>query len=189
MVGILVTRCRPLVRPARADRRAERRRLARCDALSSRLAELHAIRVVLARAAETVSHGWVQGGWFSVDTPTGEVMVTAYDVRLVRDHPVTGACLVGGIVEAAGGPAAARTQLVQRTLDLTWHALRDDSAPPAALVPTPPVRTMRLLDLTRWNDSPGRTRTEAVDLLRAARRLAELHSDACRVERLALTRA
>src|SRR5216110_2732117 len=94
MVGSLVTRSRPLVRPARADRRAERRRLARCDALSSRLAELHAIGDVLARAAETVSHGWVQGGWFSVDTPTGEVMVMAYDVRMVRDHPVTGACLV-----------------------------------------------------------------------------------------------
>ena len=188
-MSILVTRSRPLTRRTRLDRRAERRRLARCDALSARLAELHAIGEVLTEAAEVIRHGWVQGGWFSVATRKGEVMVTAYDVRLARDHPVTGACLVGGIVEAAGGPAAARTQLVQRTLDLTWHALRDDSASPAVLTPSPPVRTMRLLDLTRWNDAPGRTRAEVIELLASARRLVEVHSDACRAERLGLAPA
>jgi hypothetical protein len=185
-VDDLVTRSRPPVRQARADRRAERRRLARCDALSSRLAELHSVRALLAQAAEVVSAGWVQGGWFTVGTPTGEVVVTAYDLRLVDTYPVTGACLVGGVIYAAGGPEYARTQLVQRTLDVTWHAMREDVDLPVVVCPSPQVRTTYLLDLTRWNDARGRTRAEVVDLLGSARHLAEVHSDACRAERLAL---
>ena len=59
------------------------------------------------------------------------------------------------IVLAAGGPDHARTQLVQRTLDLTWHDLRDDSEPSSVLCPSPQVRTLRLLDLTHWNDAPA----------------------------------
>jgi hypothetical protein len=188
-VSNLVTHSRPLVRQARSDRRSERRRLARCDALSSRLAELHAIRAVLTQAAEVVSHGWVQGAWFSVATPVRDVAVTVYDLRMVRDNPVTGACLVGSVVHAAGGPEMARTQLVQRTLDLTWHALHEDLEPPAVVCPSPQVRTMRLLDLTHWNDERGRTQAEVVDLLGSARHLAEAHGDACRAERLALDRA
>ncbi len=157
---------------ARHDHRAERRRLARCDALSSRLAELRSIRDVLAQAAEMVGHGWVQDAWFTVGTPRGEVAVTAFDLRLVDTYPVTGACLAGAVVHAGGGPAAVGSQLTQRTLDLTWHALREGAVPPAALCPSPQVRTMRLLDLTRWNDARGRTQAEVVDLLGAARHVA-----------------
>ncbi|HET7431227.1 MAG TPA: hypothetical protein VFJ89_06955 [Nocardioides sp.] len=180
-----VTTSRP-VRP-RPHSRVERRRLDRCDALSARLAELHAIGDVLTRAADLVGRGWVQGGWFSVATPGGEVALTAYDVRMVRDHPVTGACLVGSLVHAAGGPEQARSQLVQRTLDLTWHALRDDGEQPAVLCPSPPVRALRLLDLTRWNDAPARTCGDVVDLLTSTRSLASAQADAGRAEREALT--
>lgn len=184
----LVTRLRRPIRPAHQESRAQRRRLARVDALSARLAELHAIRSLLARAGEVVSHGWVQGGWFTLATPGGEVMVTAHDLQLAKDHPVTGACLVGAIVHAAGGPEVARTQLVQRTLDLTWHALREDLERPPVLCPSPPVRTVRLLDLTRWNDAPGRTQGEVLDLLGAARHLADVHGEAYRAERQAVSR-
>ena len=134
-MGSLVTWSRPPVGQARPDPRSERRRLDRCDTLSSRLAELHAIRAVLSEAAEVVSHGWVQGAWFTVATPVRQVAVTVYDLRMVRDHPVTGACLVGSVVYAAGGPEMARTQLVQRTLDLTWHALHEDVEPSRGRVP------------------------------------------------------
>lgn len=154
--------------------RAERRRLARCDALSARLAELHAIGDLLSEAVAVVGSGWVQNAWFAVATPRGERLLTAHQVRQVYVYPVTGACLAGSIVLAAGGPDLAPTQLVQRTLDLTWHALRDDLGPPAVLCPSPPVRTMRLRDLTRWNDAPGRTRSEVTDLLGSARDLAGL---------------
>ena len=170
----------------RHGHRVERRRLARCDALSARLAELQSIRDLLAQAAEVVAHGWVQGGWFSVGTPTGEVVVTAYHLRLVDTYPVTGACLAGAVVHAAGGPATVGSQLTQRSLDLTWHALRDDEALPAVLCPSPQVRTMRLLDLTRWNDARGRTRADVVGLLGSAQSLAAEHSAVCRVEQTAL---
>jgi hypothetical protein len=169
-------------RPARRERRADQRRLARCDAASARLAELHTMRGVLTEAAEVVRHGWVQGGWFTVGTPTGEVVLTAYDLRLVETYPVTGACLVGSIVHAAGGPQRAHSQLVQRTLDLTWHALRDDAEPPGVLCPAPPVRAMRLLDLTRWNDARGRAQADVVHLLDATRHLADRHALATHAE-------
>jgi hypothetical protein len=155
--------------------RGERRRLARCDAVAARLAELHAIGGLLSEAAAVIGTGWVQNAWFAVATPGGERLLTAHQVRQVYVYPVTGACLAGSIVLAAGGPDQARTQLVQRTLDLTWHALRDDLEPPTVLCPSPPVRTMRLLDLTRWNDSRERTRTDVTDLLGCAKDLVGLH--------------
>jgi hypothetical protein len=174
-MGSLMT-ARPLVAdPPQVSARAERRRLAECDAASARLGELHAIGELLADAASVVEHGWVQDAWFAVATPRGPRLLTARLVRHVYQYPVTGACLAGAVVLAAGGPDQARTQLVQRTLDLTWYALRDDSEPPAVLCPSPPVRTLRLLDLTRWNDAPGRIQSEVVDLLGSAGRLAEAH--------------
>jgi hypothetical protein len=161
--------------PPRPSTRAERRELARCDASAARLAELHAIRDLLSDATEVLAHGWVQHAWFAVATPRGQRLLTAQEVRHVYVYPVTGACLAGSVVLAAGGPDQARTQLVQRTLDLTWHALRDDSEPPAVLCPSPQVRAMRLLDLTRWNDAPGRSRSEVLGLLGAAGHLAVRH--------------
>lgn len=170
----------------RRVRRAERRRLKRQDALSSRLAELHAIRTLLGQAAEVVDAGWVQGAWFTVATVGGERAVTAYDLGMVVDQPVTGACLVGAVVQAAGGPADVRSQLVQRTLDVTWHALREDPDQPVRWCPGPCVRTMHLLELTFWNDLPGRTQREVVDLLRAARRTAAVQEELCRAEQAEL---
>ena len=153
----------------RRDRRAERRRLKRQDRLSARAAQLHAIRDLLEQAADVVSHGWVQGSWFRVATAGGERVVTAYDLRLAIDHPVMGACLVGAVVHAAGGPETVRSQRVQRTLDVVWHALREDPDQPVRWCPGPPRRMLHVLDLTAWNDSAGRTQDEVVDLLLSAR--------------------
>jgi hypothetical protein len=148
----------------------------RRDAIAVRLAELDAIGDLLSEAADLVGSGWVQNAWFAVATPQGERLLTAEQVKQVYVYPVTRACLAGSVVLAAGGPDQASTQLVQRTLDLTWHALREDPEPPAVLCPSPPVRRMRLRDLTRWNDAPRRTRVEVTDLLGSARDLAWLHS-------------
>ena len=93
----------PLRCPSRRERRAERRRLRHLDALSSRLAELHAIRDLLEQTASVVDAGWVKGARFTVATATGDRAVTAHDLDLVVDRSVTGACLVGGVVQAAGG--------------------------------------------------------------------------------------
>jgi hypothetical protein len=176
-------------RSSRGDRRAERRRLARCDALSSRLAELSSMQGLLDGAAQVVRHGWVQHGWFRVATPDGQVVVTAYDLRPLRNAPVTGACLVGAVVHVAGGPAKARTQLVQRTLDLTWRVLYDDLQTSRLSCPSPQVRTMRVQDLTRWNDVRGRTQGQVVELLVGARQHAGTLTVACRAEQSDLARA
>jgi len=170
----------------RRARWAERRRLKRQDALSSRLAELQAIGALLEQAAEVVEAGWVQGAWFTVATPGGDRAVTAYDMGLAVTQPVTGACLVGAVVQAAGGPAEVRSQLVQRSLDLTWHALREDPVRPVRWCPGPCVRTMHVLELTFWNDARGRTQREVADLLVAARQIADVQRDVCRSEQAEL---
>jgi hypothetical protein len=166
-------------RSRRHERWAERRRLKRQDALSGRLAELHAVRALLEQAAEVVSGGWVQGAWFTIATASGKRAVTADDQGEAANRPVTGACLVGAVAQAAGGLATVRSQLVRRTLDLVWHALRED--------PDRPVRrTMRVLELTRWNDALGRTQGEVVDLLLAAQQTADVQRDMCRAEQAEL---
>ena len=72
-----------LTRPGRDERRAERRRLKSQDAVSRRLAELHAMGALLERAADVVGAGWVQGAWFTVATPGGKRDVTAYDLPMM----------------------------------------------------------------------------------------------------------
>jgi hypothetical protein len=173
-------------RAARRERRAERRRLKHHDALSRQLAELHAIRALLEQTAAVVSAGWVQGAWFTVASASGKRTVTAYELPVVANQPVTGACLVGAVVQAAGGPATVRSQLVQRTLDLAWHALREDPDRPVQWCPGPRMRMLGVLELTRWNDAGGRTQGEVVDLLTAARRTVDVQRSLCLAEQAEL---
>ena len=172
------THVRPLGWRARRRQQKQERR---------RLAELHAIRALLEQAVQVVSSGWVQGAWFSVDTPGGTRPVTAYDLYLVEERPVVGACLVGAVVHAAGGPATVRSQLVQRTLDLTWHALSESEREPVRWCPSPAVRTAHVRDLTRWNDQPQRTAGQVSSLLQSAVHLADAQIETRRAEQRALT--
>ena len=185
-MSAVMTRTVRLDRPGRRERRAARRRLRRIDALSAQLAQLQTIQSLLEQATEVVLGGWVQGAWFAVDVGGTTRMVIAQEVRLTADHPVTGACLVGAVVQAGGGPPAVRTQPVQRALDLIWHSLREDAAQPVRWCPGPPMRTMHVLDLTYWNDAPGRTRGDVVGLLRSSMASAEAQRERCRSELLAL---
>jgi hypothetical protein len=170
----------------RRERRQARRRLKRQDVVSSRLAELHAMHQLLERAVEVVGTGWLQRGWFAVTSFEGPRVVTAYNLDDAVEKPVIGACLVGSVVQGAGGPAAVRTQLVQRTLDLLWHTLREEPERSVRWCPDPRTRTLRVLDLTRWNDAPARTRGEVVGLLLAAQQTATRERDRYRAEQLAL---
>ena len=176
----------PQVRSGRRERRAERKRLRRHGELAARLAELHAISALLDASAEVVRAGWVQGAWFTVSTPGGTRDVTAYDLKSAVDRPVSGACLVGAVVQAAGGPASVRSQLVQRTLDLVWHVLREDPDRPVRWCPGPRARLMAVLELTRWNDAAERTQDEVADLLVVARQAAGRQRELCHADRAAL---
>jgi hypothetical protein len=57
---------------------------------------------------------------------------------------------------------------VQRTLDLTWHALNEGPRQPVRWCPAPPIRAAHLRDLTRWNDHHQRTSQHVSALLDAA---------------------
>ncbi len=173
-------------RTTRRERRAERRRLMRLDALSAQQAELHAIGELLDDAAAVVGAGWIQGAWFNVETSGGSRPLTAYDVGLAEDLPVVGACLVGAVVQAAGGPASVRSQLVQHSLELTRHVLVEPGGQ-VRWCPGPSLRMMTVLELTRWNDAPGRTSDEVIGLLVSARHSAAAQRQNCRVERMELS--
>lgn len=182
----VVTRPELPVRPGRRERRAARRRLRRVDALSAQLAQLLALRTLLEDAVEIVRRGWIQGAWFAVDLGDRTRAVSAPEIGLTRDHEVTGACLVGAVVQAGGGPEAVRSQPVQRALDLVWHSLREDAGQRVRWCPGPPVRMIHVLDLTHWNDAPGRTRGDVVELLRSTVATADAQRERCRSERAAL---
>ncbi len=150
------------------DRRREQQRLARQDRLGAHLAELRRIGELVADARALVGSGWVQGRWLVHRDADGRLREV---VGRDREVPVSGACLVGSLVQAGGGVAALGTQPVQRALDATWHALHGDPGAPVRWCPAPPVRLQHVRDLAGWNDAAGRTRDEVVGLLHAAERL------------------
>lgn len=160
-------------RLGRCERSRLRRVLAEHDRHAARVAELAGIRALLDLASALVITGWVQHGWFVREDRTGRRhIITAHNLHVLPDAPVSGVCLVGAVVHAAGGPRTARTQLVQRTLDLTWHTLYRRSIEPVHWCPAPPVRAAHLRDLTQWNDDPQRTAADITTLLGAANEVA-----------------
>jgi hypothetical protein len=171
-------------REIRRARREERRRRARDDQITARLGELHHIRMLLEDAVTVVSAGWVQHGWFAVADDRGRPrLVTAHNLHVASEAPVAAACLVGSIVHAGGGPSRVRSQLVQRALDLTWHALYESQQEPVRWCPAPVIRAAHLRDLTRWNDDSDRTAGQVTELLRTAIRTAEVQADLLRHQR------
>jgi hypothetical protein len=177
---------RRLVRERRsADRReriAEARRLAAQDRTSARLAELHHLQLVLLDARELVLNGWVQHGWFAFADETAEPpSTTVGPLPPVAARPVVGACLVGAVVQAGGGVPAAASQPVQRALDLTWQTLYGVSFGPSHWCPAPTVRAAHVRQLTRWNDSPDRTREDVAALLTGTASVVAAEADRLRV--------
>jgi hypothetical protein len=140
-------------RPGR-DARRELRRLRDRDRRSARLAELHGLRALVLLARDLIRAGWLQNAWAAYPAEDGgtRLVVSSRDLAPGLDEPV-GLCLVGALVSAGGGPAAAREQPVQRALDLTWHALHGDPAAPVRWCPSPNERAAHVRDLTRWNDA------------------------------------
>ncbi len=155
---------------SRGDRRRARavaRAVEQDRAVRSRL---DAARVVIAGAADVVAGGWIQNAWYQVRDDTAAVRtVTAHNLCLLECGPVISACLVGAVVQAAGGRYAAHDQVTGDALDLVWHAaFADDSRSAIRLGPPPSVRSLRVRELTRWNDRPGRCIGEVLELLDTA---------------------
>lgn len=168
----------------RRSRRRLRRALRERDRLSARLAELYRVRELLVEAARVVERGWMQHGWFTyVDRSGARVVVVGCTPRIARrlsPEQVVSTCLVGAIVQAGGGPSETRSQLVQRSIDLTWHASFRGARESIRWSPSSVERAGHVMDLVRWNDRPERTATDAVALLRRARELADVEVDRVR---------
>jgi hypothetical protein len=151
------------------------------DRLSAKLAELHRIDGLLAQAAHFIEKGWMQHGWFAYVHPSGERRVvigcSPRTTRSLSPEQVISACLVGAIVQAGGGPSEARSQLVQRSIDLTWHASFRGLQEPVRWSPSPVERAGHVMDLVRWNDRPGRTSGEVAALLDRARCVAAAETE------------
>ena len=136
------------------------------DRRMARLAELHTLRELVAEAAGIVAAGWVRGGWLVyVDERGDRQVAVAPTERRAEGRPVVAACLVGAVVQAGGGPGAARSQPVRRALELVWHTLDGDPRLPVRWCPAPEVHRAHVSDLARWNDTPGRKSTDVIALL------------------------
>jgi hypothetical protein len=153
--------------PGLRDRWCERRRrLSEQDLHSAHQAELSLLRPLLADASGLVNAGWVQHCWFTITDEHGRKRrVGPLNLHELDGHPVSEVCLVGAIVQAAGGTARSGTQPVRRAIDVTWATLYNQ---PIRWCPSPPVRLAHIHDLTRWNDSPRRTPDDVAALLAAA---------------------
>ncbi len=113
----------------------------RSDATQARLAELTDLQRLLTGAREVIERGWIQHAWFAYLDEHGRTRKASSAAAMdVQGRPLVGACLVGSIVSAAGGPHAVHSQPVQRALDVVWHALAADEGQPVLWCPAPDVR-------------------------------------------------
>ena len=166
---------------SRRERRRRQRALRERDRRSAKLAELHHVEALLEEASTVIERGWIQHAWFAYDDAAGRRrVVTAFSKRSSSVGPVAATCLVGAVVHAAGGPSTARSQLVQRTIDLTWHALFRGQHEQIRWCPSPLERAGHVQDLAHWNDDPARRSREVTSLLGEARRLAQVEEERTR---------
>ncbi|PZF15454.1 hypothetical protein DEJ33_01345 [Curtobacterium sp. MCPF17_047] len=160
------------------DHLAARRTAAQLRRLDADLVELSDLQRVLSDARAVVDRGWIQHAWFAYVDDRGRTRTASSAAATeVAGRPLVGACLVGAVVDAAGGPHAVHSQPVQRSLDLVWHALAAAEGSPVTWCPAPDIRMGRVRDLTRWNDSAGRTAEQVSGLLLTAERVALQESD------------
>jgi hypothetical protein len=148
--------------PPRTPQEVERERVAR----------LEEVRTQLEEARNLVERGWVQDAWFAVRDRQGRLRpIGPFGFGLLRRNDVAGACLVGAVVHATWThrPGVDATAAAP-ALDMLWDSLQEvrgvTTASPVAA--SRDVRAARVRDLTRWNDRPGRSRDEVLELLDVA---------------------
>ena len=117
------------------------------------------------------TQGWTSGAWFAVTTASGEPrLVSTREALALRDprREVAGACLVGALVRLADDPdTAVSVSDVWGCVDELYEAMHEQhghaSFPPGRSY-SYEQRRGHLQALTAWNDAPGRTRGQVVDL-------------------------
>lgn len=134
--------------------------------------QLERVRVTLELGREAIAAGgWTQGAWFEVGSAVGETRpvepADAYGLLRSRGS-VAGACLVGTLLQLAEDPDRPTSVAdVWRCVDELYEAVHErmgHTARPAGLAYPHETRRAHLGMLTRWNDAPGRTREQVLDL-------------------------
>jgi len=116
--------------------------------------------------------GWTSGAWFSVQDDAGETrLASTAEAFALRDprREVQGACLVGTMLRLAEDPdTVASVEDVWGCVDELYEAMHEQaghaSFPPGRLYPHVQRRS-HLRGLTAWNDTPGRSREQVLDLV------------------------
>ncbi|MDN5764050.1 MAG: hypothetical protein L0H41_17280 [Microlunatus sp.] len=138
------------------------------------LRQFDRVRDLLELVREVVlAGGWTgAGSWFSVRQPDGSVrsasLAESFALR-APSAPVAGACLVGIMVRLAEDPdRVATVRDVWCATDELHEAMHEraghESFPPGRAYPMA-QRRARLQRLTDWNDAPGRTSEDVIDLV------------------------
>jgi hypothetical protein len=164
------------MRPARAahDGAGRPRRWWHRRAAPHPLQQLDDAREVLARARALIETGWVQNRWYVLAPRPQGRRSSLLRTAVVAPEEVAAACLVGALALALRehDPRADLLTGGGMALDAAWEAVRDagGASDPAAGRRAWPrdARLLRVRDLTRWNDRPGRTRDEVLAALDGA---------------------
>jgi hypothetical protein len=158
------------VRPTTAPEAPERHPLR--GWLRARLTPRHHDRptevlAVLEHARAIVEAGWVQNRW-CVEPSAPPVARADTDVTATVDGTVQ-ACLVGAVALAvrARHPHADLAVDTGPALAYVWDAVHEGRGWRGAAGRSAPyhARIMRMRDLARWNDEPGRTRGDVLAAL------------------------
>jgi hypothetical protein len=115
--------------------------------------------------------GWTTGGWFSVAAYDGRVRVVGGGEARGLVQPaaeVAAACTVGALLRLAEDPDRPTTIAdVRRCVDELYEALHETlghPSRPAGQSYALATRRAHLRAVTAWNDAPGRTRDDVLDL-------------------------
>lgn len=182
MIATTYEPVRPTTAPEAPERRPHRgwfRR--RTPQHHDRPAELLA---VLEHARAIVESGWVQNRW-CVEPAAPAPARAGADVTATADGTVQ-ACLVGAVALAVRGrhPRADLAVDTGPALAYVWDAVHEGRGWRSAAGRSAPHhdRIMRMRDLARWNDEPGRTRGDVLAALdRAAAQVVQRTVEPVRV--------
>jgi hypothetical protein len=124
---------------------------------------------LLQDARAVIAQGWIQDRWYArTPAPLGLGAQSSHPSDNHGGAPA--ACLVGAVVYAARqrGPGDHFVRAAP-ALDHLWDAWQEwrglGGTGIAGWAAPRELRMARVRDLTRWNDQPGRTREEVLDLV------------------------
>ncbi|GAA2108569.1 hypothetical protein GCM10009841_29120 [Microlunatus panaciterrae] len=137
-----------------------------------RLRQLDRVRDALEQARAVIARdGWTSGAWFTVESSSGARQAAPSEAYALLDprSTVVSACLVGTLLRLADDPDRATSvrdvrACVDELYEATHEQMGHSPRPAGRSFPVTEQRA-RLQAVTAWNDAPGRTREQVLDVL------------------------